>query len=366
MTMKKTKTMCFEDFKVRFNQENVEALFQHYEEIGFLYPEKKALLAPHLKTITQNWKKLLQSKEEFLWIFSNSEENNNHFSSVCAWKQNNTGMLAQHLVSNGNPFLSLKVMLASSYHAEHHFTKNEVNSSQNWFRQNNRYAFRIFASMYDKLGPNRASLRLFHFLNLPLNQIEETTATNIELSPVTGINKEFITFVRQQYGEVFVQAEELDQKDILLTKLNIAFKQYGLQRYRKVLKVRCKKSGKIIACAIVNRAPLGINFSFLENKAYYILAEGLTTPERLAVLKAMNSAIKIYYQDFALQAVPIVTDELTAKALEQLNAKFLRTYMQSIWMRSGFAQWFDHIHSFLQKIEARKTRQQAQVLKQAS
>ena len=366
MTMTKNKAMCFDNFKVKFNQESVESLFQHYEEIGFLYPEKKALLAPHLKTITKNWKTLLKSKEEFLWIFSDFEKNNNHFSSVCAWKQNNTGMLAQHLVSNGNPFLSLKVMLAASYHAEHHFTKNEVNSSQNWFRQNNRYAFRIFASMYDKLGPNRASLRLFHFLNLPLDQIQESTTANVEISPITGVDEEFITFVTEQYGEVFVQAEELDQSDILLTKLNTQFKQYGLQRYRKVLKVRCKTSGKIVASAIINRAPLGINFSFLENKAYYILSETLTAPERLVVLQAMNSAIKTYYQDFALQAIPIVTDELTAKALEQLKAKFLRTYMQSIWMRDGFAQWFDHIHSFLQKIEARKTRQQAQVLKKAS
>ena len=359
MTMTKTKAMRFKDFKAQLNQESVESLFQQYERIGFLYPEKKALLAPHLESITKNWKKMLESNGELLWIFSNLQEDNSKFSSVSAWKQTNTGMLAQHLVSDGNPFLSLKVMLAAAYHAEHHFTRNEVNSSQNWFRQNNRYAYRIFASMYDKLGPKRASLRLFHFLNLPLDQITAHTATDFELSPVRSIDVEFINFVRQQYGEVFVQAEELDQTDILLTKLNAKFNQYGLQRYRKVVKVRCKKSRKIVASAIINRAPLGINFSFLENKSYYILAESLTEQERLAVLKELNATIKIYYQDFALQAIPIVTDELTAKTLEKLNANFLRTYMQSIWMRSGFAAWFDHINSFLLRIEARQLRQRA-------
>lgn len=359
MTMKNRQASCFKAFNAQMNQESVETLFQQYEKIGFLYPEKKALLAPHLPIITKNWKKMLQSNGELLWIFSNLKEDNNYFSSVCAWKQTNTGMLSQHLVSNGNPFLSLKVMLACAHHAEHHHSQNEVNSSQNWFRQNNRYAYRIFASMYDKLGPKRASLRQFHFLNLPLDQINSTTVKAVELSPVTGVDAEFLSFVQQQYGDVFVQAEELNQTDILLNKLGATFKQYGLQRYRKILKVRCTKSGKIVAGAIINRAPLGINFSFLENKAYYILAASLTPMERLMVLKAINSKVKGYYQDFALQAIPIVTDGKTATSLEQLNAKLLRTYMQSIWMRSGFSLWYDHIHSFLQRIEGRQRKQRA-------
>ena len=134
------------------------------------------------------------------------------------------------------------------------------------------------------------------------------------------------------------------------------YQKLGLHRYRSILKFRCKKTKKIVSCAIINKAPLGINFSFLENRTYYIIDKNIQTKERLNILKVMNAVIKPYFQGFALQAIPIVTDELTSAALQTLNANFLREYMQSIWMRSGFGMWFDHIHSFLQKIEGRKRR----------
>jgi len=355
MTTPNINNLSFKDFNVKFNQESVENLFQQYERIGFIYPEKKALLAPHMQKITENWKTLAGSKENLLWILSGNHKDNNNFSSVSVWKQNNYAMQAQHLVSDGNPFLSLKVMLASQFKAEHHFTKNELNSSQNWFRPNNRYAYRIFASMYDKLGPEKSSLRLFHYLTMPLKNIPEFTSSQFETVPVTGVDLELMNFVRAQYGEVFLEAEELNQSDIQLEGLNTAYTKYNLQRYRKVLKFKCKKSRAIKACVVVNRAPIGINFSFLENRAYYILAKNLTEKERIEVLKTMNAAIKSYYADFELGAIPIVTDELTSKSLTDLNANFLRTYMQSIWLRSGFSLWFDHIYSFLRKIESRNT-----------
>lgn len=359
MTASNTNDIRFEDFNVKFNEESVENLFQHYEKVGFLYPEKKTLLAPHMPQITKNWKTLLASKENLLWLLSGEHSNNNNFSSVSAWKQSNFGMQAQHLVSDGNPFLSLKVMLAAQFKAQHHYTKKELTSSQNWFRPNNRYAYRIFASMYEKLGSKNASLRLFHYLTLPLQNIPEFNSPQIECTRVTGIDLELINFVRTQYGNVFLQAEELNQTDIELEGMNIKYAQYNMQRYRRIFKFRCNKSNQIIASAVVNRAPIGINFSFLENRTYYILAKNLLETERMEVLKQMNAIIKLQYADFALAAIPIVTDETTAKSLINLKSNFLRTYMQSIWLRNGFSLWFNHIQSFLRKIESRKLIKQA-------
>lgn len=353
MKVVKSKKLCFEDFHVQFNEASIAQLFNNYEKVGFLYPEKKALLAPHFSTITKNWKTLLNSQEDLLWILTKEETDNNKFSSVSIVKQNNHGYLAQHLVSNGNPFMSLSVLLAAQFKAEHHFTKEGLNSSQNWFRPNNRYAYRVFASMYDKLGSKNAFLRLFNYLTLALDQIEPISSPIYEAEPVTGIDQEFIQFIRAQYGDVFIEAEELDQKDILLENLNNIFKKYNLQRYRRVLKFRCTKTSKIIASAIINRAPIGTNFSFLENRCYYILDPNLSELERFNLLKVMNVAVKDYYQEFALKAIPIVTDVVTSKTLQVLKANFLREYMQSIWLRNGFSLWFDHIYSFLQKIEGR-------------
>ncbi|MEM7457292.1 MAG: hypothetical protein AAF456_23320 [Planctomycetota bacterium] len=75
--------------------------------------------------------------------------------------------------------------------------------------------------------------------------------------------------------------------------------------------------------------------------------------KRAKVLKVMSQAIKSYYEDFELQAIPIVTDAKSSDALEKQKATFLRDYMQSIWLRAGFPMWFQHIHTFLEKIEKR-------------
>lgn len=354
MTMAMQKSKQFDAFKIKFNETSVATLFKKYESIGFIYPAKKALLQPYFDQITKNWKRLLQGKEDLLWILTN-RNNEAHFASISVWKQSNYGLMAQHLVSDGNPFLSLKVMLAAQFKAEHHYNNQEVRSSQNWFRPDNRYAYRIFASMFKKLGPNRASLIPFHYLHLKLDDIAVSRSKNYSIEEVTGKDAELIRFVKKEHGAVFLKAEELDQEDIQFSTLGKKFQKHGLHRSRKVLKIKDQSSGKVMACIVANRAPLGLNFSFLENRAYYILDKNLKAGKRHKVLKAMNQAIQSYYNDLELQAIPIVTDEVSADLLEKQGAVFFKKYMQSIWLREGFPMWYDHIHSFLQKIEARMT-----------
>ena len=339
---------------VQLNGNSIKKLFKKYEEIGFLYPEKKALLLPHYEKINNNWDKLLKSKEELLWTVTTKDQLlKSDFASITAWKQGNYGLFAQHLVSTGNPLLSLKVMMAAQDKAEFHFNENQVKSCQNWFRPNNRYAYRVFASMYDKLGTEKASLLLFHYLHLSLKAVGSIVSVRYIAEPVAGIDAELIGFVSQQYGKIFMQAEELDKSDIEFRKLNAIFQQYRLSRRRKVIKIRDLQSGAIVACIIANRAPLGINFSFLENRSYYILAKTLSEQARQEVLSVMHQSIQSFYHDFELQVIPIVTDEVNSKALIQQKAVFQRKYMQSIWMREGFSEWYDHIYSFLRRIESR-------------
>ncbi|MEM6802327.1 MAG: hypothetical protein AAF696_13040 [Bacteroidota bacterium] len=353
MTRSIIPQQTFEDFKVSFNKLQVQDLFQKYEEMGFIYAAKKALLAPHWQEISQNWEKLRECGEDFLWILGNDQDKSSNFASVTAWKQSNYGMHAQHLVSNGNPFLSLRVMLAAQYKAEHHYGQDEVRSSQNWFRPNNRYAYRVFASMYEKLGARKAGLRLFQYYKLKLAHIRPIIDSRYEAEEVRNIDPEFIAFVEKQYGYAFVKAEELDEEDICLEKMDRTFQKKGLRRYRKVFKLREKRTGKIKAALIINRAPLGINFSFLENRAYYILDKDMPLNEKNEVLVEMNFHAKAHYEDISIGAIPIVTDPEHATAIQKQDAVLIREYMQSIWLREGFSQWFEHIDSFLRKIESR-------------
>ena len=59
---------------IRLNGNTVAGLFKKYEEIGFLYPEKKALLMPHFQEICKNWDTLLNSEEELLWMMTTDKQ----------------------------------------------------------------------------------------------------------------------------------------------------------------------------------------------------------------------------------------------------------------------------------------------------
>ena len=354
MTIDVYNPRSFEDFHMGFNDISIEALFAKYEDIGFLYAAKKKLLSPFFDKIQHNWEQLLQSQEELLWILNKEDLLNEHFASISVWKNSNKGLLAQHLVSTGNPFLSLEVMLAAQFRTQHHLSSEEVISSQNWFRPNNRYAYRVFASMYDKLGPSRSSLIKFQYLHLDLAEIRDFNSCPYEVKEYTHADAGLTLFICRQLNPVFVQAEELDQADLTLSCLGQTFEAYGLERSRKVFTFCDPDSQKILACIVANRAPLGLNFSFLENRAYYIVDKDLDIQQKDALLRSMSQVLKSYYSDFPLQVIPIVTDVSSSHILQSQGARFLREYMQSIWLREGFSLWYDHILSFLRRIEGRR------------
>ena len=153
MKTDKLKALLSRKFDVQINELDTNHLFNKYESTGFLYAAKKKLLAPYFKTIQQNWQRMLNDRHDLHWDKNTkSQPMAEDFASITFWKQSNHGLFAQHLVSTGNPILSLKVMLAAQYATELFFGHEEIQSSQNWFRPNNRYAYRIFASMFEELG----------------------------------------------------------------------------------------------------------------------------------------------------------------------------------------------------------------------
>lgn len=341
--------------KLNFNSISVDLLFEKYYSTGFIYEAKKELLEPYKATILKNWKKLLNSKGQLLWIFT-THKHAGHFASVCAWRNTNFGVLAQHLVSEGNPFMSLRLMLAAQIKATQCESPSPVQASQNWYRQDNRYAHRIFSSMVKKLGPLKSSMKLFYLLKLPIKPVKALGNTEFTHANVTGIDASLIDFVDKQFGRVFTQAEELDREDICQTALSEKYKVCGLLNTRKVIKIIDQKTNEINGCLIANRASIGINFSFIENRAYYIVDKNLSEEDKVIVISIMNEEAQKFYKSIEIKYIPIMTEEHTAKVLQSQGAEYIRQYLQSIWLRTGFDQWYDHINSFLQKIEGREVK----------
>ena len=102
----------------------------------------------------------------------------------------------------------------------------------------------------------------------------------------------------------------------------------NLKRRRCVLKITDSKTNEIIGCAIANRAPLGLNFSFLENRTYYIIDRDLDKMDLEIMVKEINWQLQSFYQDFENQSIPIVTDKKTAKTLLDNGASFIKNILR--------------------------------------
>ena len=319
------------------NQYGIDELFAKYAEVGFLYPEKMELLRPHLGQIKHNWRQLL-SGDSLQWVLTNRTAAN--FASIAVCRHANRSMIAQHLVSDGNPHLSLELMAEAQRLFASFQGADGVDAAQNWFRPNNRYAYRIFASMIGKLGPEKASLLTFEYLQHDLSVIPTDRTPHFRAKEVRATDNELSLFVGEQLNKVFCRGEELTgTDDVTLERLGDRYHALGLRKGRRIVKLVDPADGRIVACVIANRAPLGQNFSFLENRAYCVVDRGLGALVRRRVVSELGEAVRGFYADFALEAIPIVTDRLTADTLEQAGARHLRTYMQSIWLRAGFEEW---------------------------
>ena len=83
------------------------------------------------------------------------------------------------------------------------------------------------------------------------------------------------------------------------------------------------------------RGPLGLNFSFLENRCDLLLSPGLPPAAAVAVTSALISDAAAAYADFELDDIPVVADSASAPALVACGGQMLRNYCQGIWLKGG-------------------------------
>ncbi|CAK0764256.1 hypothetical protein CCP2SC5_330030 [Azospirillaceae bacterium] len=66
------------------NAQNVKEIFQMYEAVGFLYPQKKQLLGDYLSFIEANWSRAMD--QGLLSIITFKGQDNNVEASIVGWR----------------------------------------------------------------------------------------------------------------------------------------------------------------------------------------------------------------------------------------------------------------------------------------
>jgi hypothetical protein len=338
----------YDSYGVEVNALSVSEIFALYERTGFLYPDKAARLFPHLDQVRENWRRMLDAGESLLYVLTAGDEKRGR-ASLAVWRTTHQGWMSQHLVSENNPHASRAVMLAA---AAASIRKGRDVSAQNWFRPENRFPARVFGSMVQTIGESLSSVQRHAYFALP-RKLSLPAQRSIRVVPYKPAHKEaLLAIASAARGNIYVAAEELGQ-DVEFHVVDELYRRVGLRRTRHIwLAYRANKE-EPVGAAIAYRGPLGVNFSYLENRCDLLLHPTLPEAEVSQAASALLTASSAAYKDFELDEIPVIAEEMATHVLYKLGAEFLRHYCQGIWLRDGHPGFYRHVDGFYTKLLAR-------------
>lgn len=344
----------YEDYGCKLNHLSVKDLFQRYNEAGFLYPEKLQRLLPYMPEIAENWRRTLRGGELLNWVATYEDEARTFFGAVSVWRSTHRGWIVQHLISNGSPLASRAVMLAG---LAVRINDSPDNSLQNWFQPTNKFANKIFGSMSNSLERDTSSLGSYSYVYVPILKSNFDSKDVLVRQCNSKNQAECIEFVRSIRGDVYVAGEELNNEDLNLEAVDELYNLVGLRRYRRVFVAYLKNQHKPIGAAIAWRGPLGLNFSFIENRCDLLIAEDISEDEKQNAVIALLQKASQVYEDFPPQVIPVIVETQLDSLLIKLGGEVARCYSQSIWLRAGFESYYRHVEHFYERIiQANKRR----------
>jgi hypothetical protein len=329
------------EYGVQLYTGTVRDLFELYERTGFLYQAKAARLIPHMDRVQDNWRRLLQAGDSLLYVLT-AGDSRAGIASVAAWRTTLGGWNWQHLVCEGNPLASRSVMLGGLVRS---MQIGREESQQNWFRPENRFPSRVFGSMMATVGESVSSAERHVYVAWP-RPTKLSVDPRVRIVPYhQSYRDELCAIATASRGSVYVQAEELDG-DVELQELDVLYRSVRLRRYRRVHLAYLPGRDEAAGAAIAYRGPLGLNFSFIENRCDLLLAPGLSDADITAVTGALLQAAASTYELFELSDIPIMADIAAAPALSALGGRFLRHYCHGIWLRAAQPALYGHVDRF--------------------
>jgi hypothetical protein len=335
-------------YGVQVNTMDVDELFALYERTGFLYPDKAARLMPHLEGVRENWRRMLSGGESLLYILTAGDERQGR-AALAVWRTTHQGWMSQHLVSENNPYASRAVMLAA---AAASILKGADESAQNWFRPENRFPARVFGSMVQSIGSPLSSVQRHAYFALP-RTLSLPSEGGIRIAAYDPSHKKALCAIASAArGNIYVAAEELSG-DVEFRGLDGLYRRVGLRRTRHVWLAYRKGKEEPIGAAIAYRGPLGLNFSYLENRCDLLLHPALPVSEVPGAVASLLKASFAAYQNFELDEIPVIAGENAMFVLLKLGAEFVRHYCQGIWLRDGHPRFYRHVDSFYSKLLVR-------------
>ncbi len=322
----------------RVNNVSLEELLAKYEAAGFLYPAKRERLAPYMSAVADTWERTLAAGDELRRVITFESDNGRRWGSVDTWRGSEGTWTVQHLVANGGGVGSRASVLTAIGRcwADPNFV-----ACESWFRPSNPFPNRVIGGSVRAMGEGLSARADYEYIAVAPQAIPRS---RVPARETTTASSDLLELIDRNRGHVYILGAALSQ-DPCLEAIDAHYRSVGLRRYRRIWLAE-SRSGNCVGAALAHRGPLGLNFSFLENRCDVIVDQALKEEEASDVTVALLGAASEAYNDFAPNFVPAVVPAPHAGPLVALGGSRLQTYAQISWLRAGLprvAQFYDRV-----------------------
>src|SRR5256886_9485504 len=168
--------------------------------------------------------------------------------------------------------------------------------------------------MVQTIGQSLSSVQRHMYFALPKTS-SLPSGERVRIVPYDPSHEEALSLIASvARGSIYVAAEQLTT-DPELTAVDQLYREVGLRRTRRVWLAYREYKDEPIGAAIAYRGPLGLNFSYIENRCDLLLHPTLPEADAVDVVASLLRASASAYEDFELDAIPVIAEEIASPDL---------------------------------------------------
>jgi len=334
------------------------AVWRHYEDTGFLYPEKLRRFESQRRDWERLWPLLANASPE-VFQFHASHAEGRITGSLSGFRDTDRRFVIQHAASEGCPDKQLECLLAMSVGV----SSTSAKYASCYFRSTKRFPLRWTRALAEAL-PSWASCQYEEsHLVFDTRCVESPSGSSIALAvpPDSHLaDAQLIDSLRRTWEPVRIDALGLEPES--RARLSALYSSSGLEREQTLLVARRGDGIAGIGCLAVGSGP--ISLSLLCNRLEIALAPETVGGVAEGVVAELIFSAAHHFASKGISRFSVLVDPSVETAAVTAGCRSTGSrYASFVWSRDGalgflstaitFARWFETLGSLRQRREVR-------------